>query len=142
MLLLKHQGEQQRRKSGKKKTKAQKGAKTRKIFTRILMKASSSLHLAPTVGRECRTPLSDLHVTLSPSIVVLYPLCQESPIVFPYLCMIPNMYLISHADPTIDSMRPARDSIFTFDLLLSSLAGKSCTLYLVIISFVEFSRSA
>ena len=63
--------------------------------------------------------------------------CQESPIVFPYLCMIPNMYLISHADPTIDSMRPARDSIFTFDLLLSSLAGESCILYLAIVSLLS-----
>ena len=57
--------------------------------------------------------------------------CQESPIIFPYLFMIPNMWYSSHTDPTIDSMRPARDSFFTFDLLLSSLAGKSCTLYLV-----------
>ena len=64
------------------------------------------------------------------------------PFIFSCLCLIPNMYLISHGDLTLDSLRPARDSLFTFDLLLSSLAGKSCTLYLVFISFVEFSRSA
>ena len=48
------------------------------------------------------------------------------PFVFPYLCLIPNMYLISHGDLTLDSLRPARDSLFTFDLLLSSLAGELC----------------
>ena len=52
------------------------------------------------------------------------------PFIFPCLCLIPNMYLISHGDFTLDSLRPARDSLFTFDLLLSSLAGELCfTLY-------------
>ena len=63
--------------------------------------------------------------------------CQESRSYFPlFISLLPDLFVItrlvyiSHADVVVDSSLAARDSFFTFNLLLSSLAGK----YLCILS--------